>query len=588
MIKLCLRALHKVFLYAKGTVILAITLSLLSGASVSIKLYVTERLVNAITLIGKDNAISSITIWGIILVLSLLLVYANQYAYSMMNIVLIRKLSKTFLPEVIKKFIRIEYKCLEDPAVFDCIQRMSAVPHEKLLSLFNQVVGIVRYFISLMGILIYFLSISPLYAVIYFLIIGVMLFYDVKMAHIHSRVLEEQSEKERKMQYIGGLLTSKNSIFEFQVFGVIGYMIEKWKRIAKIVLKENTRLLLKTEKLAMLSTGFMVLFAFFSIIFISLGIYSGRFRIGLLIAYLSAMGQIFIQAESFSNSFQQAGVATLEMRHYEQFIALPEIDTGSEILPDIMDIVFESVCFRYPGTERDVLKNLSFHIKMHENIAVVGENGAGKSTIIKLMLGIYKPDSGCIKIGNTPISSLSTQARQMLFSAVFQDYACYFMTLRENVAMSYVNDLKIDARIYEALEFAGISPLLVHSGLDTPLGKFDNHGVDLSGGEWQKVALARAAFHKARYYILDEPVAALDPIAESQVYENFIKMTSMSKGVIIISHRMASARFCDRILVLTNGSVAEEGSHEVLLAHNGIYAAMYNAQSAWYRSGVNE
>ena len=222
---------------------------------------------------------------------------------------------------------------------------------------------------------------------------------------------------------------------------------------------------------------------------------------------------------------------------------------------------------------------MNFRIRSGEKVALVGVNGAGKSTIVKLLCGLYRPDSGHITIGGKEIDTLKS-IRQYL-TAVFQDFGTYQLTLRENIAFGDLDSIGEDDKLREALLQAD-SGELSGMGLDTNLGKLAEDGVDVSKGQWQRIALSRAFLSQAEFVVLDEPTASLDPIAESRVYQSFGEVLER-KGAIVVSHRLASARMAERILVLEGGEVVESGSHEELMKNGGLYAVMYEEQSGWYK-----
>ena len=248
------------------------------------------------------------------------------------------------------------------------------------------------------------------------------------------------------------------------------------------------------------------------------------------------------------------------------------------------DIAFENVSFRYPGTERDILKNVTFYIKEGEKTAFVGENGAGKSTIIKLLCGLYEPTAGNVTIGGVPVRELSPKLRTRLLSVVFQNFQSYQLTLRENVAFGNLKALGDDGKLRHALGLADAMDLAdtQEKGLDRNLGRLERDGQDLSKGQWQRVAMARAFVSDAKYVVLDEPTASLDPLAESRMYENFARIFR-ERGTVLISHRLASARMADRILVLDGGRIVQTGSHGELMAEDGLYRTMFLAQSSFYK-----
>jgi len=231
----------------------------------------------------------------------------------------------------------------------------------------------------------------------------------------------------------------------------------------------------------------------------------------------------------------------------------------------------------YPGAETRVLSDVSFAVRRGERVSIVGRNGAGKSTVVKLLCGLYRPDAGRVLVNGRDLRDLDRNTIRGLLSAVFQDYCCYELSLRENVAFGDIGGLGDDGRLNHALAQAGVD----FRELDAPLGKLEEGGTDLSGGEWQRLAVARALMSRSGFLILDEPTASLDPVAESRLYQQFLSVTS-SRSAIVISHRLASARGADRILVLEEGLIAESGSHDELMRLGGIYAGMFTSQSAWY------
>ena len=272
------------------------------------------------------------------------------------------------------------------------------------------------------------------------------------------------------------------------------------------------------------------------------------------------------------------------MEFYREFLALRErTDKRNVKSVNHGDITFENVSFTYPGTNREILKNVTFRIRAGERVAFVGENGAGKSTLVKLLCGLYEPDAGRVLIGGVNVRDLSEELRGKLLSVVFQDFQEYELTLRENVALGDISALKNDARIRQALEQAGGTELYLREekGLDRNLGHLEEDGKDLSRGQWQRVTIARAFLADAAFCVLDEPTAALDPVAESRMYENFFRIFHKN-GTVMISHRLASAKMADRIMVLDGGRIVQNGSHEQLMETEGLYRTMYLAQSSWY------
>jgi ABC-type multidrug transport system fused ATPase/permease subunit len=241
------------------------------------------------------------------------------------------------------------------------------------------------------------------------------------------------------------------------------------------------------------------------------------------------------------------------------------------------------VSFSYPNADVDVLKDITVHIKNGERIAVVGENGSGKSTFISLLCGMFDPNLGRISIDGTNLAENPALAREAV-SVVFQDFAHYEATLRENITISDKHCNASDDEIMELLHKINVDDVVAEqpNGLDELVGSFSEKANNLSGGQWQKISIARAAYRQdAKIMILDEPTSALDPVAEAQLYRNFADLTG-DKTTILISHRLGITSVVDRILVFKDGRIIEDGSHKQLMAKNGHYAEMYRAQAQWY------
>jgi ATP-binding cassette subfamily B protein len=249
------------------------------------------------------------------------------------------------------------------------------------------------------------------------------------------------------------------------------------------------------------------------------------------------------------------------------------------------DIRFESVTFAYPGQAEPVLDRVSLVIREGERVALVGPNGAGKTTLIKLMLGLYRPNAGRITIGDINLCDIAPAALRDRVSCVFQDFARLDLTLADNISACAPD---VDpASIAAACAATGLTDTLaaLPQGAATQLGKTFSGGVELSGGQWQRIALARAFARDARLVVLDEPTAALDPLAELEVYAHFAELMA-GRTTVLISHRLGAARLSERILVLDRGRIVEDGAHSELIAAQGLYASLFRTQAGWYQEVV--
>lgn len=282
----------------------------------------------------------------------------------------------------------------------------------------------------------------------------------------------------------------------------------------------------------------------------------------------------------------------LDLSVIQEYIHLPERFRFSGGIPipkaESYELKLENVSFRYPGTEKDVIRNMTITVRPGEKIAVVGLNGAGKTTLVKLLCGFYDPDQGRVLLNGIDIREFNRQEYYGLFSAVFQEMSMLDLTVAEHVAQA-VDQIDME-KVKDCLEKAGLTDKVnrLPQGLQTHVGKIAFlDGVEFSGGETQRLVLARALYKDGPILVLDEPTAALDPIAEDDIYQKYREMTE-GKTSVFISHRLASTRFCDRILFLQGGVIAEEGTHEELLERNGEYAKLFHIQARYYQEGGEE
>ncbi|MBD5396114.1 MAG: ABC transporter ATP-binding protein [Lachnospiraceae bacterium] len=281
---------------------------------------------------------------------------------------------------------------------------------------------------------------------------------------------------------------------------------------------------------------------------------------------------------------------SLDISAVREFLDYPEtfkMEEGIPITPDLnisYQIKLQDVSFRYPGAEKDTLSHINLTIRPGEKLAIVGPNGAGKTTLIKLICGFLNPTEGKVLLNDTDIQTFNRRDYYRLFSAVFQDFSVLDVTIAENIAQSDVNINR--ERMKRCIDQAGLTEKIgrLPDGADTHLGKVFEDGIHLSGGELQRLMLARALYKNAPIIVLDEPTSALDPIAESEIYNKYSELTK-GRMAIYISHRLASTRFCDRIILISEGSIDEEGTHDELIIRNGHYADLFEIQSRYYKEG---
>lgn len=323
-------------------------------------------------------------------------------------------------------------------------------------------------------------------------------------------------------------------------------------------------------------------------VFVVLRALSGEISIGDVALYIGFAFSASSSFQTMSSILVIGYTRTTEMMGILfQFLSINCKDEGDgkRKLDCFESLVFDNVCFKYPLTDKYVLLGVSFTLNRGDKLSIVGINGSGKSTIIKLMLGLYEIESGQILLNGYPLSDYDIRDVRKLYSALFQDFVQYPLTLRDNIALSDYERANNDAEIIKALKQSGVYDELqaiLENGLDSYMTRqFDDKGTELSKGQWQKVALSRAYFKNAPIIIFDEPSAALDAEAEDRIFKNFEEISGTKTG-IMISHRISAARMSNKIIVLDNGKIAESGTHDELVTLGGLYAKLYNLQKEKY------
>ena len=324
-------------------------------------------------------------------------------------------------------------------------------------------------------------------------------------------------------------------------------------------------------------------------LYVALQAIARRLTLGDLTLYTQSVSSVQSSFQSILESFSSLYEGGLYLNNLFDFLDYqPTIRNRPDAvpLPRALEsgIEFRCVSFTYPGKSVPALREVSFTLALDETIALVGRNGAGKTTIVKLLTRLYDPDAGEIFLNGRDIREYELDSLRAAVGVIFQDYVTYFFTAAENIGVGRIDVMEDRGRIEDAAGKSGAAGVIekLSDGYETMLGRWFNEGVQLSGGEWQKVALARAFMRDADVLILDEPTASLDARAE---YEVFAQMQALTQGkmALFISHRFSTVRLADRILVLEDGDIKENGTHEELLALKGIYAELFELQAAAYR-----
>jgi ATP-binding cassette subfamily B protein len=398
-----------------------------------------------------------------------------------------------------------------------------------------------------------------------------------------------RTPERRELEYIRYIGATPETAKEIKLFGLGNFLVERFRRLAHTIFVENTRVARQRAFWGAIFAAISTLTYYAAYGFIVWRTVTGEFTIGDL-AFLSGS---FLRLNGL---FQAILLGFTQIAGQSMY--LDDLFSFFEIEPAILSpanpkpfpspmrqgIRFENVGFRYPDTDTWALRNLSFELKAGETLALVGENGAGKTTIVKLLTRLYDPDEGRVTIDGIDLRELSLSDIHANIGVIFQDFIRYSLTARDNIAVGRITSREDQPRIDRAAEQSLANGVIgkLPKGYDQQLGRLFREGRDLSGGEWQKVAIARAYMRDAELIILDEPTAALDAKAEAEVFARF-KGLAHGKTAVIISHRFSTVRMADRILVLDNGAILEAGTHAELVAMKGRYAELFELQAAGYR-----
>ena len=383
------------------------------------------------------------------------------------------------------------------------------------------------------------------------------------------RMLRRQAQEARVQNYVGQLLTSDTAMKEVRLFGFEDYLLRRWQAYYQKFRAQLSSLILRRSAWGFAASLASVSFIGVATLMVLRRAASGLISVGDFGLFIQGIAQLQNQFSNLLSGFTGIYQNLLYMRNLFEFLELPsrDLDSGEIWQGEIEEITFEKVSFRYPLTEKDVLRDVSFSVKRGQALALVGENGAGKTTIVKLLTRLYEPTSGRILINGQEANRFSPGSLQKKMSIIFQDFGQYQMSVRENIALSRSEDADLEPAIQSASQKAGAKEFIeaLPQGYENQLGRWFTGGQNLSGGQWQRLALSRLYFRDGSVLIFDEPTAALDANAEFEVIEALRKQAK-GRITVLISHRFSTVRLADKIIVLENGVISEAGSHEELLA----------------------
>jgi ATP-binding cassette subfamily B protein len=476
----------------------------------------------------------------------------------------------------------------EDPIFYDRLERARVQATDRL-AMIQQIGRLVQLAITTITLSISIMLFSPWLMLL--LIAGVVPAFlgESHFAFLGYAKNFRQTPLRRQMDYLRLLGGSKEAAKELKLFGLKNFLSERFTRLSDAIYEENVglsrRKLIAGSMLSVIGTmGY-----YSAYVFVIWRTVNGALTIGSLTFLAGAIQQASSNIEQIFSTVAGIGDQALFLTDLLAFFAMrPTIRSKPNALPAPRPIVhgveFRNVSFQYPGNSRLVLDSINFQLRPTERLALIGENGQGKTTIVKLITRLYDPTQGQILLDGVDLREYDLEDLHREFGVIFQDFMRYEMTARENIAVGRVQEINHLELLKDAARKSMADDVVARlpQGYDQMLGRRFEQGVDLSGGEWQKIALARAYLRDAQLLILDEPTAALDARSEFEVFQRFSELTT-GKSALFISHRFSTVRMADRILVLENGRIAEEGTHDQLSRLGGRYAEMFEMQASSYR-----
>jgi ATP-binding cassette subfamily B protein len=553
-------------------------------------LWITKLILDGVVAWIKRGNGDSARLWKLVAlelglaVLSDLLARANSLADSLLG----DRFTNRISVRLIEHATQLDLASFEDPVFYDKLERARRQTTGRI-GLLAAVLNVGQDTLSLISLSAGLILFSPWLMVLLAAAVIPAFLGETHFTTLAYSVLYRWTPQRRLLDYIRMLGASNQSAKEVKIFGLGTHLAERYREVSDRIYEDNKKVAVKRATvgflLNLISTGGY--YGAYAVVLIHT--LAGAISVGMFTFLTGAFSRSRMYIEKILQSFTDISDQALYLKDLFEFFEMqPAIRSSPQALPAPRPIrdgfEFRNVGFAYPGSSHMVVENINFRLETEEKIALIGENGAGKTTLVKLLARLYDPTIGQILLDGVDLRDYDVADLRKEIGVIFQDYMRYELLVKENIGFGKIEDLADQSRIemaaQKSMAFQVIGKL--PNGYDQMIGRRFDGGVDLSGGEWQKFALARAYMRDAQLLILDEPTATLDARAEYEVFRRFADLTK-GRMAVLISHRFSTVRMADRILVLQNGQVREQGTHKHLVALGGQYAELFELQAAGYR-----
>jgi ATP-binding cassette subfamily B protein len=585
-IKLFRESLKLVWKSAPGWATINILVSLLQSFLPLALVYLIRLLIDDITKsVSTGSGISGV-LWIIITVV--IIYFLDEVSTGFGNYVRKNqsmKLESYMYGLLHAKSVKLDLINFEHPEYYDCLARATAEAPWRPNSILNNVISMFRGFVSLLLMAGLLFSLHWGIALLLVVVNVPGIWLRLHYADILYNFQRKQTPEARKSAYFNWLLTGERPSRELRLFGTGNYFISLFKRSFLIQKEEEIKIIRKRTLIELVTDTIKALAVLFLLLFVARRTIAGELTIGGMAMFILAFRQGMSYIRDLFGSLAGLYEDSLFIGDTFDFLNLKENIVASDpvVVPAALknSMIVENLTFTYPGNSYPAINKVSFEIRKGEIVAIVGPNGAGKSTLVRLLTRLYDPDSGSVRYDGADIRNMDPDEYRKNFSVVFQDFMLYNLGAGENIRLGDIDEKEINDKIKHAASVSGVHELInnLPAGYDTVIGNLFDNSRELSWGEWQKIALARALFREAPVLILDEPASALDADTEFEIFSRFREIVK-GRTSILISHRLTNLTLADRIIVLVNGTVAETGTHDELIEKRGIYYRMYTKQSS--------